>query len=368
MVETPDIIEEHKSIYCKCCGDILLSGYSLKEKRQVIDIPPIIPIITEHRVYTTVCKCGTENTPDFPNVATARISYGERVKSMIGYFSVGQYMPMKRISETLEQLFGLSMSQGTVCNLLSKLSDQCLPIYDQIKQRVATSQVVGTDETGCRINGGKSWMWTWQTEKLTYIAASQSRGYVTVSNQFPQGFPCSTLISDSWAAQLKTPSKHKQLCMAHIQRELKYFIEQSKNRWSKKFLNLIYSALELRKYMLKYPLKCVDKKINHIITKAKILTRQNAKGPPKMHALRKRLIKYEDCLWQFLENLNVPPDNNGSERAIRNVKVKQKVSCQFRSFKGANQFAVLRSVFDTTRKNDGKAFDAFFNIALYAPE
>ena len=48
----------------------------------------------------------------------------------------------------------------------------------------------------------------------------------------------------------------------------------------------------------------------------------------------------------------VPPDNNGSERAIRNVKVKQKISGQFKSFTGAKTFAILRSVIDTAIKNN----------------
>ena len=73
-------------------------------------------------------------------------------------------------------------------------------------------------------------------------------------------------------------------------------------------------------------------------------------------------------MWVFLDHLDVPPDNNGAERAIRNVKVKQKVSGQFRSQKGAYQFAVIRSIYDTIRKNNGKAFDALSLVAQFIPE
>ncbi|MGK0316345.1 MAG: transposase [Saprospiraceae bacterium] len=65
----------------------------------------------------------------------------------------------------------------------------------------------------------------------------------------------------------------------------------------------------------------------------------------------------------FLDYIVVPPDNNGSERAIRNIKVKQKVSGQFRLENGAHQFAILRSVYDTARKNNKKPFDIFNLIA-----
>jgi len=47
------------------------------------------------------------------------------------------------------------------------------------------------------------------------------------------------------------------------------------------------------------------------------------------------------------------PDNNSSERAIRNVKVKQKISGQFHSTQGATRFAVMRSVIDTVIKRGG---------------
>jgi len=59
----------------------------------------------------------------------------------------------------------------------------------------------------------------------------------------------------------------------------------------------------------------------------------------------------KDIILTFLYHQNVPPDNNASERAIRNVKVKSKVSGQFRTEKGATRFAILRSVIDTTRKS-----------------
>ncbi|MFT7249081.1 MAG: transposase, partial [Arcticibacterium sp.] len=63
------------------------------------------------------------------------------------------------------------------------------------------------------------------------------------------------------------------------------------------------------------------------------------------------------------------PDNNGSERGIRNIKVKQKVSGQFVSIQKAIDFVVVRSVFDTIIKNGGNIFQIAKNIAqLSLPE
>jgi transposase len=63
-------------------------------------------------------------------------------------------------------------------------------------------------------------------------------------------------------------------------------------------------------------------------------------------------------IFTFLEHPNIPPDNNGSERAMRNVKVKLKVSGQFKSFQGAKDYASLRSIIDTSRKRGLNEFDS----------
>lgn len=78
----------------------------------------------------------------------------------------------------------------------------------------------------------------------------------------------------------------------------------------------------------------------------------------KVQTFIKRLIKNKGSIFTFLYYHDVPPDNNGSERAIRNVKVKAKVSGQFRTENGAKRFAVLRSVIDTTIKNAQNVFQA----------
>ncbi len=83
----------------------------------------------------------------------------------------------------------------------------------------------------------------------------------------------------------------------------------------------------------------------------------------KLRVFIKRLIKNRDAILTFLYHFEVPPDNNGSERAIRNAKVKMKISNQFKSFQFANHYAIIRSVIDTTIKNSKNVFDALSCLA-----
>ena len=83
----------------------------------------------------------------------------------------------------------------------------------------------------------------------------------------------------------------------------------------------------------------------------------------KLRAFIKRLIKNRGSLLTFLYHFEVPPDNNGSERAIRNAKVKMKISNQFKSIDFANHYAVIRSVIDTSLKNSQNVFDTLTCLA-----
>ena len=75
------------------------------------------------------------------------------------------------------------------------------------------------------------------------------------------------------------------------------------------------------------------------------------------------MIKHKDYVFSFLHYPDVPADNNGSERAIKNVKVKQKISGHFKSFEGEMNFAVLRSITDKAIKNAQNVLNTLIVIA-----
>jgi hypothetical protein len=79
--------------------------------------------------------------------------------------------------------------------------------------------------------------------------------------------------------------------------------------------------------------------------------------------LKKRLTRHIESLTRFLHHHFLPPDNNGSERAIRNVKVKTKVSGQFRTMQGAHIFAIFRSIIDTGIKQKKDPFRFLVQLA-----
>lgn len=368
MHEQPDHIIIHKSKFCQGCGEVLSSDQDYVSRRQVIDIPPIRPIITEHQINSATCSCGHTTISQFPNEASCPISYGNTIETTINYLNVRQYMSISRIQEYFKQLCGIHISEGTITNKLQSYTQKCLPFYKEIRNRIAVSAVVGGDETGCVVDGKKHWMWTWQNQNQTYIALSPTRGYQAITDNFPNGLINATLVSDCWAAQLKTKAKTHQLCTAHLQRELQYFIELAKESWSTTFMQLLQEALCLKVQLQNHPFEDFTKEINDVLAKSRKLLSEHITGPKKLLTLKRRLVKYENYLWNFLKNKSVPPDNNASERAIRNIKVKQKISGQFKSLEGGQRFAIVRSIIDTIIKNKNPVYNSMIDIANFVPE
>ena len=101
---------------------------------------------------------------------------------------------------------------------------------------------------------------------------------------------------------------------------------------------------------------------------AELLDRPPDKKHKELHTFYKRTCRERQHLFTFLFVENVPPDNNASERAIRNVKVKQKISGQFKTEKAAQNFAKIRSVIDTTIKNGMNVLEALSLIAKLQPQ
>jgi transposase len=89
-----------------------------------------------------------------------------------------------------------------------------------IAEKVWNEKVVGTDETGIKVNGKNNWFWTWQSKLSTYVVFSKNRGIATIETNFPKGFQDAVLVHDCWASHFQTQCKTHQLCIAHLLREL----------------------------------------------------------------------------------------------------------------------------------------------------
>jgi transposase len=361
----PDATHYYSADYCQMCGiDISKVDSVPEETRQVIDIPSPRYVITNYITYKKVCSCGHCNHGCFPANVKSAVSYGPGTQALVVNLSTRQYLPYDRLSKLIDDLYGIAMSEGTIANILARFEGKASVVYEHIRQQIFKSEVVGSDETGANVNGHKHWFHTYQNPLWTFIGYHQSRGINARDAFYPAGLPNTILVTDCLAMQLSTPAKEHQVCMDHLLRELNAMEQEYPRRhWPVQMKELIKSALDLKKqeYTLQQ-VKQIERKFR------KLLKIDQSKAPDKIAAFWKRMIKHTDKIFTFLHHEDVPPDNNGSERAIRNVKVKQKVSGQFKAQKGAHQYAVCRSIIDTAGKQDKNIQDVLAKIANLVPE
>jgi transposase len=365
----PDKTVGHRPVFCKQCGGDLSGGeFEPGRRAQEIVIPPIAPQYIEHVSYTCACKkCGSVAIGALPGHLKGNIQYGPEVGAMAGYLSARQYMPHNRIAEMMADIFGMALSEGTVDNMLGDLAQKAIPAHEAIQALVGAAEVVGGGETGVKINGKKGWLFTFQTALATFLTVSFSRGFGSIQQVFKDGFAKAVYVSDCLPAQLKTPAKAHQLCLAHLLRELNNFIDVFQCGWSASLKAVLKDAMELKKLLQQQGHTDYQKangEVKQIEQRLSILLATNMEGDhQKIQAFANRLNKNRDAILTFLYHKDVPPDNNASERAIRNAKVKMKVSGQFKGLEGANCFAILRSIIDTAIKNGQNPLRALYAAA-----
>lgn len=365
MTDTPGIIIDHKPSFCLKCGkDLSDSPMEMVMRKQIVDIPRFMPQYAEHTTFKSVCTCGHHNEASFPVNINAPVSYGPNVEAMIAYLHTRQYIPVQRMSEHFTDAYNLPISTGAICDILERFARKATPAYNSIAEDLESATVVGSDETGAKVNGKNGWFWTWQNKLATFIVYSTNRGLDTIKDNFSKGFKNATIVHDCWKSHFETGAVTHQICVAHLLRELTYFQERYLESWPTKFKQLLIDALDLKKTLT------VTQYDQPIIQRTQLEKRLNDlledKIPEKLEdvcTFQKRMIRYKNFIFPFLYYPDVPPDNNGSERAIRNIKVKQKVSGQFKTATGAQTYAIIRSIADTCIKNGQNILLTFQNIA-----
>ena len=237
---------------------------------------------------------------------------------------------------------------------------QSQPGYDAIKSRIADAPVVGADETGENVNGKLQWMWTFQNKAATFIFQHSSRGKSAIDSHFPDGLPRSIIVSDRHTSYFNVETAGHQLCLAHLLRNLVYLSELNQTQtWSTEMLDLLRDSIHQRKSVTFGEIDAGGIKERFY----RLIKEDLTAWDKKYESLRKSLEKHKEHIFQFLQREDVPPDNNASERSIRPLKVKQKVSGMFKSDNNADAFCQLHSIADTARKNNRDPFLAFVAVA-----
>lgn len=374
LVVKPDRFVIHAPEACSLCGsDLRGSDVTGTERRQVHDLPPQKMEVTEHQVQTKVCsRCETKNKAQFPRGVNAPVQYGQRVRSVGAYLIGYQLLPYDRCAEAMSDLFGCHLSPGTLATLLKQCAGELVEPLMLIKEGLGESAVLGVDETNLRVSKRQDWVHVSATDQLTLLVHAKRRGTPAIESIGLLPRYEGVVVHDGFSAYEQYRQCRHAQCNAHILRELNYVIETSKPQWAMEMKMLL---LEIKVAVEKARERGRKKlgprwqaeflrKYEENIEAAKHLygTLQRKKGRAKKPqaaesviraAARKlacRLDAKREEILRFMQDFSVPFDNNQSERDLRMLKVKQKISGCFRTDKGAEEWCHLRSYISTMKK------------------
>jgi transposase len=361
--EAPDATIDHYPEACAACGEPLTAAMATGHvARQVFDLPEPTPlIVTEHRAHDCLCTiCGTQTRAAFPDGVTAPVQYGKRIGAFVLYLLHYQLLPEKRLAALMADLFGVKLVTATIARISQDYAHRFMGFADAVRDQVAAAPVKNMDETGFRIGGKTQWLHIASTVWLTFYRVSPKRGSL-----LPK--VTGIVVHDHWKPYYTMTGVLHALCNAHHLRELKALVEIEKEAWAHKMQRLLRRACHATNLAreLGVPLNSglialIQRRYNAVLAEGlafhevqPALAKRRCRGrPPRRvgHNLLLRLsIRKQDVL-RFLTDPGVHFTNNLAEQDGRMMKLRQKISGGFRSQNGAKDFAVIRSVLSTARK------------------
>jgi transposase len=346
----PDVVIECRVETCPDCGtDLSEAEQQLIGSTQVVEIPPVEPVVVEAERYRCTClECGRSHTADYPPGMEAERVFGRRLEAVVTYLHEVHHLSYARLQTVMRTLFGLIISVGALVNAVRRAAQRLEPVAEAIRDEIRQSQVVGSDETSARVNGRNHWQWAFVTDTATYHVIASSRGSRVIEEVMGDALPLAW-VSDLWSAQLKAPKRHHQICHAHQLRDLQYAIDAERSAWAYRFQQLLRRSQRLSKQREQLPNAVYWHAVAQLETDCDALLSELV-TTPEAQKLQRRYQKHRHSLFVFLYHPGVPYDNNASERALRNSVIHRKVTGGFRSQDGAHAHATVASVVDTARK------------------
>ena len=384
QVSDPHSRVRHEPGPCWGCGADLAQARQVGvDRRQVFDLPPVTVQVTEHQVIARRCVqpgCGVTTSGAAPAGVSAPVQYGPRVAAIVVYLYVGQFLSKKRTAAALTELFGTPVSAATVAEMTTRAADGLDGFLTQVRDRIAAADVAGFDETGLRVAGKLHWVHCARTSRYTLITCHPKRGRDGINDAGVLARFGGVAVHDAWAPYDTYLAADHQLCCAHALRELQGVADTTPADagwcWAAQAADALVAMQQLVADAVTTGADTIDPdvlddQIRLYRSAAQIGATQTAgRSDPLMrrhHALARRLLDRQNDYLRFTTDWRIPPTNNGSERDIRMIKLRQKVSGCLRTLTGARQFCAIRSYLSTAAKHGRHFFDTLVILAEGQP-
>ncbi len=384
----PDETLTQAPVCCGGCGaDLAGAPVVGTARRQVLEIPEIRVKVTDHIVEHRRCGCGQVTTGQFPPAARAPVCWGPEVRALAIYLMDRQHLPLERTAEMLSELLDAPVSTGWLCAVQQEAAAKLGGFMTTLKDRLADEAVVHADETGTRVGVEKRWVHTLATNLLTLLVVHPKRGAEALEDIGVLGAYTGTVVHDGWAAyEVFEGAAHAQ-CGAHLIRHLAAVGDiPAFATWCAEMTEILLASKAASQtaaaagHQRVSAAKAFGLRARYHATLDDAFAllppgpppRRRHKGGFDVHQraawnLATRLRNDADQVLRLLDDTRVPFDNNTAERALRMVKLHDKISGTFRSDSGAEAFATIRSYIQTAALNGHNRLDVLRQLFKTGP-
>jgi len=384
-IERVDEVVEHHPDACRRCGTLLEGEDPEPLRHQVIEIPPITPLVIEHRLHRLVCPCcSTSTCATLPSDVEAS-HYGPRLSALVGLLGSAFPLSFSKTQALLDQLLGVEISRGAIATIRQRLSAVLEQPMQEALAFARQQPVAYVDETGaptgnadgCNPDRKRGWQWVMVTAVVTVFIQGLSRSTAAAIELLGNAFG-GIVVSDRFSAYSHLPTQQRQLCWAHLIRDLVAIAERpgASAKFGAELLGLQQQLFgHWHRYKdgtidwpaLQQSCRPIRQAFVASLQRVVELGYQRGERTPWARTVRtcQQLLKVADGLWTFLTIEGIEPTNNAAERALRQSVIQRKISQGVQSRQGAICRSRLLTV-TTTLRQQGRDIWEFLEQAWIA--
>lgn len=358
-----DVMASH----CQHCGkDVSDQPQVACEAYDRIEVPPIMPDVTRVTLHGGVCPCCAKRFKASPPQGLEPGSpFGPNLRALVIYLRFTQGIAFERLSKLLTDLLGLEVSEGALVNMLETSREAFARQASLIRARLLSGTALQSDETGMRVGKKNWWLWVFHHKDSAAFLIKPSRGKAVVAQFLGEHRP-DFWVSDRFGAQMGWAAKENQVCLAHLIRDAQYAIDAGDRTLAPDLRHLLVRACAVGRRRDRLADTTLRAYAARLEARLDTLMRR-VPAHPVGHKFQHVIKKVRRHLFVFVTNRDIPPTNNGSERALRPCVVFRKITNGFRTEWGASLYADIRSVIETARRRAINTFDAIRLTLAGAP-
>jgi transposase len=368
-VEAVDEVVSIKPEACTSCQARLSGNDPTPWRHQVMELPPIEPIVTEYHWHQLLCSaCGEVTRAPWP-AGVPSGTYGPRIQATVA-LCTGAYRLSKRTTQqAMAEVFGVPMSVGTVSQLEQATTVALAAPVEEAQTYVREQAVAHLDETSWRQAGKRAWLWVAVTSWVTVFVVRMSRGGRVARELLGETF-AGIVVTDRYSAYNWYPVRWRQLCWAHLLRDFEAMRARGSRSeelgeallaqahqmftWWHRVREGTLQRSTFRTYMT--PLRREVERL---------LEAGNRCGVPKTAGACRDILKRREALWTFVQVAGVEPTNNAAERSIRPGVLWRKGSAGTQSAAGSRFVESMLTVVSTLKQQQRNVF-AYLTAACEA--